>query len=110
MAMKSSHSGTPIFWPCDAMVVSGVEAVGVNLFEFELAEALLLLNGDLIGGHASPSWPSAHRCRVLAITHVESALHYGAGAGPAYAFLRTAATVLASICSFRNDFSCERHT
>ena len=30
------------------MVVSGVEAVGVNLFEFELAEALLLLNGDLL--------------------------------------------------------------
>ena len=30
------------------MVVSGVEAVGVNLFEFELAEALLLLNEDLL--------------------------------------------------------------
>src|SRR5215813_13634599 len=59
---------------------------------------------------AMPHLPalSAHRRRVLAITHVESAPPGGAAAGSAYALLHPAATVLASIRSSRNDFSGER--
>src|SRR5215467_1569215 len=57
----------------------------------------------------SPGRPP-HQCRTPAVTCSDSAPPSRSRRGPLMRFSHLDATVLASICSIRNDFCCEGHT